>query len=72
MLHIVEALRRGTRYNQVEEKLEVSEEKAEEVKEKEEDEITMEVLKDIANLININIQVEVYFPSKHEDIMMPI
>ena len=69
---VLEQLEPGTRYNEVEEKLEVIEENVEEDMEKEKDETTMEVFRNIANSIDQNIEVEVDFPSKHEDKMMPI
>ena len=69
---VMKALRPGTVYKSVKERLEVRKDKAEEDQGREEDKITMEVFKDIANSIDKSIKVEVDFASKHEDGMMPI
>ena len=59
-------------HNHVEEKLETVEEMIEEDEGKEVDELTMEVFKQVADSVDENIEVEVDFPSKNEDKMMPI
>ena len=69
---VVIGVKPGTRYNAIEEKLEVVEDQIEIDREKEIDEITMTVFGEIANSVEPNIEVEVDYPSKHEDKMMPI
>ena len=62
----------GTRYNIEEEKLEVVRDLVGEDEEKEADEVTMRIFGEIANSIDPAIQVEIDFPSKKADKMMPI
>ena len=69
---VVIGVKAGTRYNPNEEKLEVVEDQVEADLEKEVDERTMAVFGEIANSIEPSIQVEIDFPSKYEDKMMPI
>ena len=69
---VVIGVKPGTRYNELEEKLEIVEDQVENDQEKEIDEITMNVFGAIANSIEPNIEVEVDYPSKYEDKMMPI
>ena len=69
---VLQALRPGTKYNQTEEKLEIVEEKVEGDQGKEIDEITMKVFGEVANAVDQSIEVEVDYPSKNEDHMMPI
>ena len=69
---VVQALKPGTKYNQTEEKLEIVEEKVEGDQGKEIDEITMKVFGEVANAVDQSIEVEVDYPSKNEDHMMPI
>ena len=52
--------------------MEIVEDQVENDQEKEIDEITMNVFGAIANSIEPNIEVEVDYPSKYEDKMMPI
>ena len=69
---VVIGVKPGTRYNATEDKLEVVEDQIEGDLEKEEDEITMKVFGGIANSVDPNIEVEIDFPSKYDDKMMPI
>ena len=69
---ILKVQKPGTRYNHEEEKLEIVEDQIEEDREREVDEITMKIFGDIANSIDPAIQVEIDFPSKKPDKMMPI
>ena len=69
---VVIGLKPGTRYNAIEDKLEIVEDQIEIDQEKDVDEITMTVFGEIANSVEPNIEVEVDYPSKHEDKMMPI
>ena len=69
---ILDAVKPGTRYNNEEEKLETVEEMKELDEGKEVDELTMEVFKQVANSVDEDIEVEIDFPSKNEDKMMPI
>ena len=69
---VVVGVKAGTRYNATEDKLEVVEDQIEGDLEKEEDEITMKVFGDIANSVDPNIEVEIDYPSKYDDKMMPI
>ena len=69
---VVNGVKPGTRYNAAENKLEVVEDQIESDEEKEGDEITMKVFGEIANSVEPNIEVEIDFPSKHDDKMMPI
>ena len=69
---ILTAVKPGTRYNSVEEKLEIVEEMKEQDEDKEVDELTMEVFKQVADSVDDDIEVEVDYPSKNEDKMMPI
>ena len=61
-----------TRYNAAEDKLEVVEDQIESDEEKEGDEITMILFGEIANSVEPSIKVEIDFPSKYDDKMMPI
>ena len=69
---VVNGVKPGTKYNEAEEKLEILEQKVETDQGKEVDEITMAVFGEIANTIDQNIEVEIDYPSKYEDQMMPI
>ena len=69
---VVKGLNAGTRYNKEEDKIEIVEELVESDKGREVDDITMTVFGDIANTIDLDIKVEVDFPSRHETRMMPI
>ena len=69
---VVIGVKPGTRYNITEDKLEVVEDQIETDLEKEEDEITMKVFGEIANSVEPNIEVEIDYPSRYEDKMMPI
>ena len=69
---ILRVVKPGTRYNHAEEKLEIVEDQIENDNEKEKDEITMKVFGEVANSIDPDIQVEMDFPSKHENKYMPI
>merc|ERR1712004_365084 len=69
---VVIGVKAGTRYNPTEDKLEVVEDQVEADLDKEVDERTMEVFGEIANSIEPSIKVEIDFPSKYEDKMMPI
>ena len=69
---VVNGVKAGTKYNEIEEKLEIIEEQVGIDREKEVDEITMRVFGEIANSIDPSIEVDVDYPSKHEDKMMPI
>ena len=69
---VVNGVKPGTRYNAIEEKLEIAIEHVAIDEEKEMDEITMRVFGEIANTIDPSIEVEIDFPSKYEDKMMPI
>ena len=69
---ILKVQKPGTRYNHEEEKLEIVEDQIEEDREREVDEMTMKVFGDIANSIDPAIQVEIDYPSKNVDKMMPI
>ena len=61
-----------TKYNETEEKLEIVQDKVEDDQGKELDEITMRVFGEVANAVDPNIEVEIDFPSKNADRMMPI
>ena len=69
---VVNGVKPGTQYNATEDKLEIVNEQVVIDEEKEVDEITMRVFGDIANTIDPSIEVEIDFPSKYEDKMMPI
>ena len=69
---VVNGVKPGTRYNAIEDKLEIAVEQVASDQEKEVDEITMKVFGDIANTIDPSIEVEIDFPSKYQDGMMPI
>ena len=69
---VVNGVKPGTKYNDAEEKLEIVEDKVETDQGKEVDEITMAVFGEIANTIDPNIEVEIDYPSRYEDLMMPI
>ena len=69
---VVIGVKPGTRYNATDDKLEVVEDQIESDMEKEVDEITMKVFGEIANSVEPNIEVEIDYPSKHDDKMMPI
>ena len=69
---VLQAIKPGIRYNAVEEKLELNEELVEVDQGKELDEITMTVFGEIANSVDDVLEVEVDFPSNHEDNFMPI
>ena len=69
---LLSALEAGVRYNALEDKLEVVEEQVELDLGRETDELTMTVLRDIANTIDSDIKVEVDFPSRNNDKFMPI
>ena len=69
---VVIGVKAGTRYNPTEDKLEVVEDQVEADLNKEVDERTMAVFGEIANSIEPSIKVEIDFPSKYEDKMMPI
>ena len=69
---VVIGVKPGTRYNEIEDRLEIVEDQIEVDLEKEVDEITMKVFGEIANSVEPNIEVEVDYPSNHEDKMMPI
>jgi hypothetical protein len=69
---VVVALAPGTRYNALEEKLEVVAALVESDGERMTDDITMSVFGDIANTLDPDIDVEIDFPSNHADNMMPI
>ena len=69
---VVIGVKPGTRYNANEDKLEIVEDQIESDQEKEVDKITMTLFGEIANSVEPNIEVEVDYPSKHEDNMMPI
>ena len=69
---VVVGLKAGTRYNVLEEKLEVVAGEVEGDQGREVDDITMTVFGEVANTVDPDIEVEVDFPSKHDDKMMPI
>ena len=69
---VVIGVKPGTRYNAAEDKLEVVEDQIEGDEEKEGDEITMNLFGEIANSVEPSIKVEIDFPSKYDDKMMPI
>ena len=69
---LLNALEPGMRYNAFTEKLELVEELVEPDKERETDELTMSVFRDIANNVDPDIEVEVDYPSMNEDKFMPI
>ena len=69
---IMDGVKPGTRYDKVEDKLGIVEDKIEEDEGKEDDEITMMVFKEVADAIDEDIAVEVDFPSNYEDKKMPI
>ena len=69
---VVIGVKPGTRYNAAEDKLEVVEDQIESDEEKEGDEITMILFGEIANSVEPSIKVEIDFPSKYDDKMMPI
>ena len=69
---VVIGVKPGTRYSAAEDKLEVVEDQIESDEEKERDEITMILFGEIANSVEPSIKVEIDFPSKYDDKMMPI
>ena len=69
---VVNGVKAGTKYNAVDEKIEVIEEQIGIDREKEVDEVTMRVFGEVANSIDPSIEVEIDYPSKYEDKMMPI
>ena len=69
---VVHGVKAGTKYNETEEKLEIVQDKVEDDQGKELDEITMRVFGEVANAVDPNIEVEIDFPSKNADRMMPI
>ena len=69
---VVIGVKPGTRYSAAEDKLEVVEDQIEGDEEKEGDEITMNLFGEIANSVEPSIKVEIDFPSKYDDKMMPI
>ena len=69
---VVNGVKAGTKYNAVDEKIEVTEEQIGIDREKEVDEVTMRVFGEVANSIDPSIEVEIDYPSKYEDKMMPI
>ena len=71
-IYTISYIHTGTRYNAIEEKLEIAIEHVAIDEEKEVDEITMRVFGEIANTIDPSIEVEIDFPTKYEDKMMPI
>ena len=56
---VVNGVKPGTRYNAIEDKLEIAVEQVASDQEKEVDEITMKVFGDIANTIDPSIEVEI-------------
>ena len=68
----MQALKPGTNYNATEEQLETVEEKVKDDHGKEVDKIKMKVFREVANPMDPDIEVEIDFPSKNEDHMMPI
>ena len=69
---VLKAIRPGMRYNIMEEKLELIEELVEVDMGRERDDVTMTLFGEIANSIDEFLEVEVDFPSNHEDKFMPI
>jgi hypothetical protein len=69
---VVVALAPGTRYNALEDKLEVVAAYVASDGERRKDDIAMSVFGEIANTLDPDIEVEIDFPSKHVNGMMPI
>jgi hypothetical protein len=69
---VLVAVEPGTRYNPLEDKLEVVADLVASDRERRKDDITMSVFGDIANTLDPDIEVEVDFPSRHADNMLPI
>ena len=69
---VLSKLEPGVRYNHQEGKLEVQEELVEEDTRREGDERTMAVFGQIANSIDLDMEVEVDYPTKHASRWMPI